>query len=94
MTREMVKVSLYEDGRYTVKDVSSDCVTQRLWGVSDGVDVDIYYCPKKNWKKYLLRLASTKEIDKQISELKKKKQKIIELRELLKSEISESEEEE
>jgi len=89
MTREMVEVALYENGRYTVKDVSSDHATQRLYGVSDGVEVDIYYCPKKNWKKYLLKLASTTEIDKQIAKLKKQRQKIIEIRERLKSELSE-----
>lgn len=92
MTREMVKVTLYANGTYTVKDISFEYRTQRLYGVSDGMDVDIYYCPKKSWKKYLLKLLSTKEIDRQIAELKKQKKKIVELRERIKSEISESEE--
>lgn len=94
MPREMVEVALYANGKYTVEDISSDCATQRLYGIKDGMDVEIYNCPKKNWKKYLLKLASTTKIDKQIAELKKQKQKIIELRERLKREISESEDEE
>ena len=92
MTREMVKVTLYEDGRYEVKDIPSDCKTQRLYGVSNGMDIDIYHCPKKNWKKYLLKLVSTTEIDKQIAELKKKKQKMVKLIERLNREVLESEE--
>lgn len=91
MTREMVKVMLYENGRYTVEDAPSDYATQRLHGTRDGMHVDIYYCLKKNWKKYLLKLASTAEIDRRIAELKKQKQKIIELRERLIREVSESE---
>lgn len=91
MKREMVEVTLYANGRYTVEDISSHYRTQRLWGERNGVDVDVYYCPKKSWKKYLLKLLSTTEIDKQIAELKKQKQKIIELRERLNREISESE---
>ena len=87
MKREIVKVTLCANGRYTVEDVSPDYVTQRLYGIRDGVHMDIYYCPKKSWKKYLLKLLSTTEIDKQIAELKKKKQKMIELREQLNSEI-------
>ena len=92
MKIEMVKVTLDENGRYTVEDVSSDYTTHRLYGTKDGMQVDIYYCPKKNWKKYLLKLVSTTEIDRQIAELKERKQKMIELRERLNSEISESEE--
>ena len=92
MTREMVKVTLYENGRYTVEDISSDYATQRLYGTSDGMHVDVYYCLKKNWKKYLLKLVSTTEIDRKIAELKKQRQKMIELRERLNSEVSESEE--
>lgn len=91
MKREMVKVTLDENGRYTVDDVSSDYVTQRLWGTKDDMQVDIYYCLKKNWKKYLLKLVSTTEIDRQIAELKKQKQKMIELKEQLNNEVSESE---
>ncbi len=91
MKREMVKVKLYENGTYTVEDISSEYGTQRLCGISNGMNVEIYYCLKKNWKKYLLKLASTTKIDKQIAELKKQRQKIIELRERLNSELSESE---
>ncbi len=50
MKREMVKVTLYENGRYTVEDVPSDYATQKLCGVKDGMHVDIYHCLKKNWK--------------------------------------------
>lgn len=91
MKREMVRVTLYEDGRYTVEPVPSAYATQRMCGTREGVYVDIYYCLKKNWKKYLLKLASTTKIDRQIAELNKRKQKIIELRERLNSELSESE---
>ena len=88
MTREMVEVVLYANGKYTVEDISSDYRTQRLYGVRNYENVDVYHCPKKSWKKYLLKLLSTTEIDRQIAELKKQKQKIIELRERLNSEIS------
>lgn len=91
MTREMVKVKLYANGKYTVEDAPSDYKIQRLYGVSDGMDVYIYYCPKKSWKKYLLKLLSTTEIDRQIAELTRQRQKIIKLKERLNSELSESE---
>ena len=94
MTREMVKVTLYENGKYTVEDVSSDYITQRLYGVKDGVHTEIYYCPKKNWKKYLLKLASTTEIDKQIAKLKKQRQKMIALIIELTEQLSKSEDKE
>ena len=94
MKREMVKVTLYANGKYTVEDISPDHATKRLCGMKDGMNVDIYYCLKKSWKKYLLRLLSTTEIDRQIAELKRQKQKIIELKERLNSELSESKDKE
>ena len=87
MKREMVEVTLYENGKYTVEDIPSHYATQRLWGSSDGMHIDIYHCPKKNWKKYLLKLTSTTDIDKQIAKLKKRKQKILEIRERLTIEV-------
>ena len=85
--REMVRVSLYEDGNYEVKDVESYHVTQRMWGVYDGKHVDIYYCLKSKWKYYLLKLLSTNDIDKQIAELKKKKRMMEKLRDKIAKEI-------
>lgn len=73
MKREMVKVILYEDGTYTVEDTSPNCATQRMWGMRNGKDCDIYYCFKSRWKEYLVRLLSTKDIDREIAELKKQK---------------------
>lgn len=87
MKREMVEVKLYEDGEYTVEDIESDCITQRLWGMESGRTCDIYYCLKKNWKKYLLRLLSVSDIDKQIAELKRNRRKKLKLKEQISREI-------
>lgn len=73
MKREMVEVALYEDGTYTVEDVDSRYATQRMYGYRNGKDCKIYYCFKSRWKEYLVKLLSTKDIDRKIEELKKKK---------------------
>ena len=73
MKREMVEVVLYEDGTYTVEDADSNLATQRMWGWRNGKDCDVYYCFKSRWKEYLVKLLSTKDIDRKIAELKKQK---------------------
>lgn len=84
MTREMVRVTLYEDGEYKVENVSPQCITQRLYGNYSGRSVDIYYCKKERWKEYLLKLCDTKDIEKKIKELVQYKKQ----REALKQKIS------
>lgn len=73
MKREMVEVTLYEDGTYTVEDADSRYATQRMYGYHNGKRYDSYYCFKSRWKEYLVKLLSTKDIDREIAELKKKK---------------------
>ncbi len=85
--REMVSVSLYEDGTYDVEDINPEYATVRLYGSKNGKHCDVYYCPKASWKKYLLKLLSTKDIDKKIKELEKQKKKIEKLREKITKEI-------
>ena len=83
----MVSVRLYEDGTYEVEDIDPGYATQRLVGSCNGKHCEIYFCPKASWKKYLLRLLSTKDIDKKIKELEKQKKKIEQLREKITKEI-------
>jgi len=73
MSREMVRVSLYESGKYTVEDISPHYATQHLLGFDNEGACEIYHCPKRSWKKYLIKLLSTNSIDKEIAELQKKK---------------------
>lgn len=73
MTKEMVKVILYEDGEYEVVEGESYYRTQRLVGMCGGRHCDIYICSKGKWKYYLLRLLSTKDIDAKIKKLKEQK---------------------
>lgn len=87
MSREMVSVRLYEDGTYEVEDISPHYATVRLYGSKGGKHCDAYYCPKASWKKYLLKLLSTKDIDKKIKELQWQKKKIERLREKITKEI-------
>lgn len=86
--REMVEVVLYEDGTYSVTDVDSSHTTQRMYGSYAGKSIDLYFCPKANWKKYLLRLLSTKDLNKKIRELQKKKKVIENLRAQIEKEIA------
>ena len=87
MTREMVSVRLYEDGTYEVKDIEHHYATQRLTGSCNGKRCEIYFCPKASWKKYLLKLISTNDIDKEIKELEWQKKKLERLREKITKEI-------
>lgn len=87
MKREMVSVVLYEDGIYKIEDIPDYYATQKLYGIRDGKDCKIYHCFKSKWKTYLLRLLSTKDIDKQIAELNKRKKAMIELKNRLKKEL-------
>lgn len=73
MKREMVSVTLYEDGTYIVEDIDSYYATQRLYGFHNGKECEIYHCSKSRWKEYLVKLLSTKDIDRKIAELKKEK---------------------
>lgn len=88
MKREMVSVVLYEDGTYKIEDIPDYYATQKLYGMRDGKSCKIYHCIKSKWKTYLLRLLSlsTKDIDKQIAELNKRKKAIMELKKQIKKE--------
>lgn len=88
--REMVSLRLYEDGKYEVVDACSDLATYHFFGVKDGKNCEGWVCKKTMWKHYLLKLLSTKQIDKEIAELKKRKKNIIELKErILKEQTNE-----
>ena len=83
MKREMVRIALYEDGTYEVKDTDQDYVTQRMYGVDkDGRDVDVYYCLKDKWEWYLSKLLSSKvkDIDKEIKKLQRNKKRMEKLK--------------
>lgn len=71
--REMVQIILYEDYTYEVKDIDPYYATQRLYGYNGttGTECQKYNCPKDKWEKYLIRMLSTKDIDKKIRELQK-----------------------
>ena len=83
----MVEVIFCEDGTYEVQDIDSHYRTQRLSGSYKGKSCEVYYCQKASWKKYLLKLISTNEIDKEIKELKKRKKKIEKLRARIEKEL-------
>lgn len=85
--REMVKIYLYEDGTYELKDTDSHLATQRLGGFNPKGHYECYICRKDKWKYYLLKLVSTKDIDRKIAQLKQRKKTLEELRERLKMEL-------
>ena len=91
----MVKVKLYKDmihntdEMFIVEDADPNLATHRGYGWDSMGEHESYYCPKKSWKKYLLKLLSTKDIDKEISKLQKKKKKIEELKAKITKEIEE-----
>lgn len=90
--REMVEVILYDDGTYEVNGVDSRHVTQKMVGWSGSRHLEKYYCKKDKWKYYLMKLLDTKDIDRQIQRLKKKKKEMEKLKEKISKEIKESEE--
>lgn len=85
--REMVKVVLYEDGEYEMIEVEPYYRTQRMVGTYGNRYFEMYYCPKDKWKHYLLRLLSTKDIDRKIKRLKKYKKTREELKSKIKKEL-------
>ena len=87
MSREMVRVRLFKDGTYEVKDIDSIYATQRLAGCCEKGTVDIYHCPKSRWKYYLLKLLDTTEIDKEIKELQKRKRNMQKLKDKISKEL-------
>lgn len=88
MSREMVRVILYENGKYTVGDIEPYWATQRLYGYSNGKRYDGYNCLKSRWKYYLLKLLDTAEIDKEIKKLQKRKRDVEKLRKKITDELS------
>ena len=84
--KKMVKVILYENGTYEVNDADPHHVTQMMYGHNGntGLHFREYYCPKDEWKKYLMKLLSTNDIDKKIRKLQKQKKEM----EKLKKEIA------
>lgn len=87
----MVQVILYENGTYEVNDIDPQHITQRLCGYNGltGVSCQMYNCPKAKWKNYLMKLLSTKDIDKKIRELQKQKRTMEKLKEKLVKAIGE-----
>jgi hypothetical protein len=83
----MVKVILYKNGEYEVKGADPHHATQHMVGMSDKGRFESYYCPKNEWKHYLLRLLSTEDIDDKIKELKKQKEAREELAAKIKREL-------
>lgn len=83
-TREMVQVVLYEDGTYEVNDIEPYYATQQLVGYKNGKNCKMYNCLKRNWKKYLMKLLDTKDIEKQIQELQRRKKNL----DILRSQIA------
>lgn len=87
MKREMVEVVLYEDGKYEVNGADPHHAIQSMVGMSNKGRFEAYNCPKNEWKHYLLKLLSTKEIDEKIKELKKQKKAKEELKAKIKKEL-------
>ena len=87
MTREMVEVVLYEDGEYEVKGANPHYAIQRMVGMGNKGRFESYYCPKNEWKHYLLILLSTKDIDEKIEKLKERKKTKEELAAKIKKEL-------
>jgi hypothetical protein len=83
----MVKVILYKNGEYEVREADPRHATQRMAGVNPKGSFKMYYCPKDEWKYYLLDLLSTDDIDEEIRRLKKQKKAKEELRVKIKKEI-------
>lgn len=92
--REMVEVVLWEDGTYEVEDTNPNHVTQMMYRYDCkglGRSGKVYICKKEKWKYYLMKMLSTKDIDDEIRELKKKKKAMEQLKEKISKEIKESE---
>jgi hypothetical protein len=88
MAREMVQVVLYENGEYEVWGANQHHATQHMVGMGNKGRFESYYCPKNEWKHYLLKLLSTEDIiDDKIKELKKQKKAREELTEKIKKEL-------
>lgn len=87
MIREMVKVVLYDNGEYEVREADPYYMTQRMSGMNDKGHYELYYCKKDKWKHYLLELLSTKDIDEKIEKLKEQKKAKEELAAKIKKEL-------
>ena len=76
--KKMVEVILYENGTYEVKDTEPYHATQWFHGYSGvtGLKYEKYNCPKDKWEEYLMKLLSTKDIDKQMQKLQRKLQEL------------------
>lgn len=90
--KEMVEVILYENGTYEVNDVDPHHATQMLYGYNGSTRIHFrkYYCPKDKWKTYLIKLLSTKDIDKKIQKLQKQKKEMEKLKEKIIKAIGEN----
>lgn len=87
MSREMVRVRLYEDGTYEIEDIESYWATQRLGGCCSKGFYQEYHCLKGRWKYYLLKLFDTAKIDKEIKELQKRKRDMQKLKSKISKEL-------
>jgi hypothetical protein len=87
MTREMVQVVLYENGEYEVWGANQHHATQHMVGMGNKGRFELYFCPKDEWKHYLLILLSTNRIDEKIEKLKEQKKAREELAAKIKKEL-------
>jgi hypothetical protein len=87
MKREMVEVVLYENGEYEVNGADSHHAIQSMVGMDNRGRFESYYCPKDEWKHYLLKLLCTKDIDVKIEKLKEQKKIREELAAKIKKEL-------
>jgi hypothetical protein len=87
MAREMVQVVLYENGEYEVNGADRHHEIQSMVGRGNKGRFELYYCPKNEWKHYLLILLSTKDIDWKIEKLKEQKKIREELAAKIKKEL-------
>jgi hypothetical protein len=88
MAREMVEVVLYENGEYEVNGADPHHVTMHMVGMGNKGRFESYYCPKNEWKHYLLQMViSTKDIDWKIEKLKEQKKAREELAAKIKKEL-------
>ena len=77
--REMIELSVSYSGKVTVKEAEPFCTTQKMYW-SNGRDEDgiMYYCLKSKKDYYLKRIlnAMKKEVDDELKEVKRKRDKI------------------
>jgi hypothetical protein len=87
MSIEMVEVVLYENGECVVRGANPLHAIQSMVGMDNRGRFESYYCPKDEWKHYLLKLLCTKDIDAKIEKLNEQKKIREELATKIKKEL-------